>query len=259
MKNTLLLLFALLLPSYAVFAQKPPRQVLFGRVIADTLRVENLSVLNVTSNIGAITDDKGEFSLYARPTDTLFFSSITFRSVYMVLKEKDFLSSPLVIKLDVNVTVLDEVIITPNPLSGDLEKDSKGTKTRVISSGFDSGGLIRSDLPRPTTRINNALPQTESQLTGVNFVQIFNQLFKKRKKTDKQLYLKEQSFTDAVKKRYTHHFFTETLKIPHEKIGLFLNFCDNGYETSLLLDPAKEFELTDYLIIKSAEFLKLNE
>jgi hypothetical protein len=260
MKTKLLLLLLFLLP-IAVIAQDRPRQILNGRVVADSLKVEGLSVYNVSSHIGAVTDKQGSFTIYARPKDTLFFSSVSYRSVRLVLSEKDILERPLIIKLDVNYIMLDEVVITPTTLTGKLDKDSKNTKIRLITSGMDSYQAIQTDTPRPKSNVNTALPSsvTGSALTGVNLGQVFNLFFKKRKRKDAgEIYGTKETkpFSVAAKERFTYYFFTEMLKIPKDEIGLFLNFCDKGKESYALLDPKKEFELTDYLVAKSKEYLE---
>lgn len=259
MKTKVLFILLFLLPVVAM-AQKLPRQILHGKVIADSLKVENLSVLNVNSNIGAVTDKEGEFTIYARPTDTLFFSSITFRSRSLVLKEIDFLQNPLVIRLDVNVTMLDEVIISPNTFTGELANDSKNIKTNLVTSGIDSYDMIATDIPRSMVNQNGALSSnvTGSQLTGVNFNKIYDMIFRKKKKKDAgEVYgIGKKTFVESAKEKFTHHFFTQTLKIPHEEIGAFLTFCDGGNKTLWMLDPKNEFYFTDYLVTKSKEYLK---
>ncbi len=260
LKNILILLkvktklftILLFLFSLAVFSQNE-RKLLKGQVVADSIKVENISVKNITSNISAITDDNGNFTIYARVTDTLYFSSITFRPAMLVLTREHMDEAKLLIKLDINITVLDEVIITP--LTGDLAKDSRNTKTLQINTQFDSGETIKNSFAKETLPVNKALPQTESQLQGVNFVKIYDMIFKKKEKEDTGIqYLQGKTFTDIVKERYSHHFFTNTLNIPHDEIGLFLNFCDKGKETNLLLNSQKEFELTDYLVEKAEEY-----
>ena len=260
MKTKILFILLLLLPVVTI-AQKLPRQILHGKVIADSLKVENLSVLNINSNIGAVTDKSGEFTIYARPTDTLFFSSITFRSMSLVLKEVDFFQKPLIIRLDVNVTMLDEVVINPNTFTGQLASDSKNIKTSLVTSGIDSYKMIETDVPRVSTNQNAALTSnvTGSALTGVNFTSIYNMIFKKRKKKDAgEVYGINggKTFVENAKEKFTHHFFTQVLKIPHEEIGAFLVFCDGGKDTVWMLDPKNEFFLTDYLVTKSKEYLK---
>lgn len=228
------------------------RQLLRGQLIADSIKVERITVLNVTSNIKAISDNNGHFTIYAMPKDTLYFSSVTFRPAMLILKKEHFENEKLEIRLEVNVTVLDEVVIIP--LTGDLKRDSNKKKTLQITSGLDSGNIIKNTYPKEKAPVNKALYQ-ESQLQGVDFVQIYRMIFKKKEKEDTgEQYLKGGTFADAVKERYTHHFFTKTLKIPHDEIGLFLNYCDKGRETYLLLNPDKEFQLTDYLVAKAAEY-----
>lgn len=267
MKNLLLSLVILVMLPFVAHAQKlEPRKLLRARVSADSLAVDNLTVKNQTSNISAITDTEGKFTIYARATDTLYFSGVSFRSAYLIVSETHFLQDRLVIRLNVNVTVLDEVIITPNALTGDLVADSKKTKTKAIASTMTMVGedkVYNIERNKYDMNQNGALPTqiTGSPLIGVNFVRIFETFFKKKKSDKKQdkgeIYSlgNSKSFTDAVKDRFTYHFFTQMLKIPKDEIGLFLVFCDKGSETTPLLDPKKEFELTDYLVGKSKEYL----
>jgi len=254
------LLFLLLLLPVMAIAQKKPRTVLPGKVVADSLMVDNLTVLNLTSNIRAITDAEGEFTIYARPTDTLMFTGVGVRTGKLVLKDEHFSQRKLLIRLNVDVKMLEELIIKAE-LSDDLSKASKASKTKNLTSGFDSSKIIESADPKPVANINTALPTaaTGSQLTGVDFGKIYKLIFKKKKRKDAgEIYAAAsgKTFSQNVKERYTYYFFTETLKIPKDEIGLFLTFCDKRSETDWMLDPKKEFELTDYLIGKSREYLK---
>lgn len=260
------LIFSLLLflPLLGFSQKLNPRQILHGMVIADSLAIDNLTVKNNTSRISAVTDARGMFTIYARATDTLFFSGMSFRSAYLIIRENDFLQDPIIIKLHVNVTVLDEVVITPNVLSGDLAGDSKKIKTRAIAStmtGVGEQNKFRVERNKYDKNQNGALPtQVQgSQLTGVNFVRIYESFFKKKKKKDKgEIYSLDgaQSFPETVKARFTYNFFTQLLQIPKDEIGLFLTFSDTGADSLALLDPKKEFELTDYLVTKSKEYLE---
>lgn len=261
MKTKILLSLFMLLPLLAV-AQKEPRKILAGRVVADSLKVESLSVLNMTSKIGAVTDNNGDFAIYARAGDTLLFSGITVHEAQLVLKKEHFLEKKLLIKLNVEVTTLKEVVITPNVLTGGLEADSRKTKTKNITAGMGSGAIIEND---PTLRRkanpNTALPSNVvgSQLTGVDFAKVYKMIFKKKKRKDRgEIYGNDsgKTFSENVKERFTHHFFTNMLKIPNDQIGLFLAYCDKGEETAWMLNPKYEFELTDYLVGQSSEYLK---
>lgn len=254
------LLFLLFIMPLLVLAQKKPRTVLHGQAVSDSLMVDNLTVLNITSNIRAVTDSEGEFTIYARPTDTLMFTGIGVRTGKLVLKDEHFTGGKLLFRLNVDVQMLDELIIRAE-LSGDLSKDSRNAKTKNLSSGFDSSAIVDSGPPVPKANVNTALPSavTGSQLTGVDFAKIYKMIFKKKKRKDAgQIYAAAsgKTFSQNVKERYTYYFFTETLKIPKDEISLFLAYCDKQGETDWMLDPKKEFELTDYLVGQSREYLK---
>ena len=269
-RYTLLWLAGLLLISLTAVAQKTePRQILHGKVVADSLAVDNITVNNLSSRIPAVTDEKGLFTLYARATDTLIFSSVSFHTARLVLKESDFSQAQLAIKLNTNVIVLDEVVILPTRMIGDLNTVSKNTKTNAITSGVQGVDLMSTYTEmkfKPVEYkvdevVNGALPGSMHPLRGVDLARIYRLYLKKDKKTKKDLgevYSTEgqKTFADVAKERFTYNFFTEALKIPKDEIAAFLNFADSGDEAKTLLDPKKEFELTDYLVTKSKEYLK---
>ncbi|MFP9112419.1 hypothetical protein ACLI1A_00650 [Flavobacterium sp. RHBU_3] len=260
MKLRALLTLLLLLPLISLAQNKKPREILRGHIIADSLSVADITVQNSTSRISAVTDTNGYFTLYARSGDTLFVNSITFRSQFLVLKDSHMQENPLTLKMDVNVTTLDEVVITP--LTGDLGYDTKKTKVAALNPHVTPEQL-KYDYPISKRPVNGALPVTESALQGIDFKAIYKMIFKpKKKKQDKGVIdgtPNTKTFSEVVSGRFTHYFFTETLKIPHNEIGAFLTFCDQGKETRPLLDPRKEFELTDYLVGKANEYLKRNK
>ena len=120
MRNNILLFFILVITQIG-FSQGIERKVLRGKIVADSLEVENLTVYNITSNVGAITDVDGKFSINARATDTLFIQGLSYDSKRYVLTDKDFWLPVLEIKLHVKITELNEIIITPYTLTGDLK------------------------------------------------------------------------------------------------------------------------------------------
>jgi hypothetical protein len=108
-----------------LFAQGIERKVLRGIVVVDSFDVEAVTVRNISSNLNAKTDIDGKFSIRARATDTLFFESQSFISQRYILSQKDFWKEELEIRLHVKITELDELIITPYTLSGNLTEDTK--------------------------------------------------------------------------------------------------------------------------------------
>lgn len=256
--KTKILLLLLLLPLIG-FSQNNLRQLLRGHIIADSISVGDVVIKNLSSKINAVSDANGDFTMYAKAGDTLLFNSITYHSERLVLKQSHLLEDPLTLKMEINVTTLSELIITP--LTGDLGYDAKKKKIKALNPDLPAMDL-KPKYPKEKVNVNAALPSqvSGSQLTGVDFVAISKMIFKKKKKkTDRgEVYgvANTETFTDVTKKRFTYYFFTETLKIPNDEIGAFLVFSDKGAENRTLLDPRREFELTDYLISQAKLYLE---
>jgi hypothetical protein len=258
-----------------LFAQGIERKVLRGIIVVDSFDVENISVHNISSNVGAKTDIDGKFSIRARATDTLFFEGSSFVSQKYILTQKDFWKEELEIRLHVKITELDELVITPYTLSGNLVEDTK--KIQVYGDGFaaiDAKKVmhyeddVRSGAP-VNTAMPNVLAPTGINLLGLVVVGIVNLVGIKPnpKKNSERVFeerrikaLQSKSYSDHLYERFSHNFFVETLKIKNEDIPMFMGFSElNVYELSPLLKPENELKLIEYLIQKAAEFKKQNQ
>ena len=267
MRNNILLFFILVIAQIG-FSQGIERKVLRGKIVADSLEVENLTVYNITSNVGAITDVDGKFSINARATDTLFIQGLSYDSKRYILTDKDFWLPVLEIKLHVKITELNEIIITPYTLTGNLNEDTK--RIQVYGEGFSKIDMrIKhyEDDVRMGTPINTAMPNQFAP-TGISFLPLINGLssllgvkgdpkknservFEERRIRD----LQSKSFSEHMLERFSHNFFVETLKIKNEDIPMFMSFAElNVYELSPLLKAENELKLIEYLINKSEEF-----
>ena len=133
MKSLFLVILSLFL-GHQLFSQGIERKVLRGIIVVDSFDVENISVHNISSNVGAKTDIDGKFSIRARATDTLFFEGSSFVSQKYILTQKDFWKEELEIRLHVKITELDELVITPYTLSRNLTEDTK--RIQVYGDGF---------------------------------------------------------------------------------------------------------------------------
>lgn len=261
MKNNLigLVFFAFSSLSFGQFVQ---REVIRGQIVADSLSVESVTVFNISSNKGAVTDPLGYFSIYARPKDTLVFSSIVFKSKQLVLDETDFKVVIVKVKLEEFINELDEVIVTPRTLSGILEKDSKNLKVTDLKEDLDQNSIVKIQVEgdQYSALRNTAMPNDGIIMYGMNFIEIgkmIGKIFQKDKPEKKMVFTSNKNFQEAVKDKFTYHFFTETLGLKKDEIGLFLGFCDTDASVKNLLTVNKEIDLIDYLISKSKEFKKL--
>lgn len=275
MKSLFLVILSLFLGNQ-LFSQGIERKVLRGIIVVDSFDVENISVHNISSNVKAITDIDGKFSIRARATDTLFFEGSSFVSQKYILTQKDFWKEELEIRLHVKITELDELVITPYTLSGNLTEDTK--RIQVYGDGFatiDAKKIMHyEDDIRSGVPVNTAMPTILAPNgSNFNFLAIgagLVSLFIKpslSKSHSKSVYeerriksLQSKSYSDHLFERFSHNFFVETLQLKNEDIPIFMSFSELGvYELSPLLKPENELKLIEYLIQKAAEFNKQNK
>ncbi|KGO88790.1 carboxypeptidase-like regulatory domain-containing protein [Flavobacterium suncheonense] len=266
MRNKIQLLLLVMVPFFTL--AQVDRSLLKGKIVADSLEVANVSVTNKTAGIVTMTDVKGDFRLMAKEKDTLVFSGINFHSSHLIVSHTHLADEDLTIRLSVKINVLDEIIVRPYTLTGNLETDTKKLKVKTIDINVKAAvaGLSAPQVKYSAVKegMKSVLPTTESSLTGIDLKYLgsllYQAVFKPKPKSRKIEFITDKIFSDAVKEKFSESFFTETLKLKPEQIDLFLAYCDDGSAANrALLNPKKEFELIDYLLKKSEEYLKKNQ
>lgn len=261
MKNKLFLF--VLLFSLTLSAQNVSRVLLRGIVVSDSLEVENIIIKNTTANRITVTDKNGNFSLFVKEKDTLVFSAVSFNSSVLIVNKSHLEDALVTVRLSVKINELDEVIVRPYTLTGNLETDSKNLKVKMADLNLTNVDL--SDASPKYNKVDNSLaqitPGTGNSFNGVDFIALGKMagkaLSKGNSKQEKIEYISDKIFPEAVKEKFDPQFFTETLKLKPEEIDLFLAFCDDATpERRNLLKPKNEFQLIDFLLNKSEEFHK---
>ena len=259
--NNLLLL--LLIVSTAVFAQQPPRTLLKGQIIADTLGVENVNIQNLNTNRFSVSDQLGYFAIYARENDTLVFTSMTFDSKKLLLTKLHFSVHLMRVRLDFFVNALDEVVISPYALTGDLEQDHQNIIVATMPVIDIQAALdMQYEDDGQSSPDNTVMPgyvDTRYMMDFEAIAQKLTKLLRRKPRPPHIVYVSEKIFPEAVKEKFPGDFFRETLHLNNDQIGLFLAFCENDPVARTLLDPNKEFELIEFLIHKKKLYDQINK
>ena len=248
MKTKITILFLSLFAQYG-FAQITTNRVLKGQVRNDLAPVENVIVFDVNSKVGTVVNQYGYFTLYAKVQDTLVFSSLTFKSKKIILKEEDFINNVLIVNLEIFTNELSEVLILAkkelNPIQG-------GTQKYVDMKFFGD---------EKSTPKNQAFQPLIDMENGTDFVRIYKDIIKvlrkdNPKKTD---FYKETSFSELALSTVNYSFFSNTLTLSDDEIKLFLVFCENDPKSRTVMSPSDQFKLMDFLITKNREYKKITE
>ena len=217
------------------------RKPLHGMVVNDSVNVQSGYVLNVNSNSRTFIKAQGYFDILAKTNDTLLFSSMGLKSKKVVLADKDFAVSVLRVKMNTLVNPLKEVVVTKTTIKPNL-----GNIQNIIDREYFDDKQSSSDNPLMPTEIKYGM-----DIDRIGRM-IWKSFFKENANKEKEVY--QGDFTEIVPKRMHQFFFTNTLKLKEDEIGLFLIYCENDPKSKALLKPEAEFELIEFLVVKNEEF-----
>ena len=261
MKSKILVL--VLLISSGLMAQKLPREILNAQLVAESMAVEDILITNKTANLAVVSKKDGTFQILARVKDTLVFSGLNFPRQILVLNQADLKFTVLKIKLESQATNLDEVIINPNALSGDLNKDSQNIKVSSLNANIDNTTalttLYENDLQ--SSPDNKLMPGYLDTRYMMDFAQIGKKLVRafKRSEAQKNKNKEVSSFSVIVNNRFSKDFFRNNLNMDETQILSFLKFCESDPKSTTFIENGNDFELIDFLTQKKREFMELKK
>lgn len=253
------LLFLLFLTTSGLMAQKLPRQILKGQVVAEAISVEDILITNKTAKTATITKKDGSFQILVRVKDTLVFSGFNFPRQILVLNESDLKFNELKIKIESQASPLEEVVINRNALSGNLKKDSENIRVTRMSAGVDNlaamDRMYYGDLQSsPDITI---MPGYLDGTYMMDFSKIGRKLVRsfKRSEAQKNKNRDVSRFSVLVESRFSDDFFRNTLNMDPAETNAFLIFCENDPNSKKILSIANDFELIEFLKVKKQEYL----
>ena len=106
--------------------------------IETKINIENIHVINKTSQLFTITNAKGEFKIYVTLNDTLQFSSIQHKLKEVIVTQEIVSTKICLVVLDKLINELDEVLVG-RVLTGDLLSDINNVEGDPPINFFDVG------------------------------------------------------------------------------------------------------------------------
>jgi hypothetical protein len=255
MKKILLLLFICTLSSVAQDA----RVTIKGQVLVpDGDDNEGITVYNTSSNQGTITNDEGAFTLKVGENDRVIFSALQYNDVIVVIDTGIVQSKKMRLELIENLTVLDDVIVTPYDLSGNIRVDVGNTKTTRINP-FPEVSLNEIEnkyeiLPDAQTSVGNDALGGFNFQNGINFVNIFKAVFKKRDRYVVDKNAIQPNVDSEIRNMYDNAFFKKNLHLEMDEIAPFIFYAEERGLDATLLQKGKELDLIEFLLEQRKSF-----
>lgn len=259
MKRILIILLVL---SQIVFAQEE-RKTLFGIIYDENGVLENAHIVNFSTNQATFSNEDGEYRIFAKPTDSIRYTSIGYKTIFEKLTQKDFNVAKKITSLEKQDYELDEILLRSNELSGELTKDirkvKRDQKQEIANNATDFSEVnydnYKSDdhiSKHVKPKVVNVDPTKDFEGFGTNNsfpIKNSEQLWKLRK----ELAFKE-NLPAKLLNDFGEEFFFVQLNIPVDRYYHFLEYCnplgiEDLYKNHKYLEVLKIFrkEHSDYL------------
>ena len=227
----------ILLLTLAQFSFSQERELIQGKVIYRNINVPAANVINNTSQTSTITNDQGEFEIFAKEGDEIIFSSVQYIIRTVRVNDEILKNKRLIVQINQRVRELDEVVITPDDTDKFLDLKEEQFK------GFDY-------IADKSTKIENILTDNRQVVNGLNFVNIFkllSSLVDSKSEEEKLSILPSEALPLILEE----NFFTDILKLEFFEVNDFLLQLDLDPEIKQLIIKKNQFLLIDYLLNKS--------
>ncbi len=270
-KKVVFILFLFISP--ILIAQEIERVWVEGKVhVPKGEDAEGISIYNVSAQKGTVTNDEGSFSIEVAENDRLQIFALQYQSFTVVMDKGVVERKKLNIFVNPAITQLEEVIIRPYDLSGNVRADVAKIPTYYITKDWD---LSYKNLefgynftPDESSSITGNAAEEALNINqlqhGLNFVAILGGVANVLFPSGTRLNSVEQTKTNTnlsnnMQQRFSREFIHDNFDIPREQAYDFLFYAqENGLKTDLL-KPENEMQLMDFLNKSSVEYKKRAE
>ncbi len=217
---------------------------------------EGVVVYNRSTSKGTISNKNGAFKISAGINDRIEVVAMQYQHFIVLVDKGAFDSKKLHIFLRESVNQLEEVVVTPYDLLGNVSVDVK--KIGYSQSGIaevskqTSGRINDADYnfkPDNLTNVENKLSEDTRLINGLNFVNLFKLVYNRKGKVKKKQ--KEADIDVRVRDMYNDQFFKDYLALEINQINDFLFFAEDNGLNNTFFETGKELDLLQFLVFQS--------
>ncbi|WP_458628955.1 carboxypeptidase-like regulatory domain-containing protein [Winogradskyella sp. PC D3.3] len=266
MKKLLLLLFGI--ATLTGFSQEVERITVNGRIVVSSDDKEGVAVFNSSSNKGTYTDADGNFEIKVALNDVVEFGALQFKDFTVTITDKVLMSKRLTVILVEEVNKLDEVVLLPFDLTGNLAADLENVRTYNVSLDAVYFGLnniedfeFSADYKTKADNLafNEYNPHVGNMIDMVNvagfLIKQVVDLNKLKSKTKKEILLEKTPFKKALD-AYSVNYIHSNFEIPLDQVESFIDYVEKEGIDESLFEKNKEMQLLERISQLSKAFLK---
>jgi hypothetical protein len=240
--------------------EKLPRRL--GKII------EGISIYNISSQQGTITSPTGTFELSVAENDRIAISALQF-SAFKVIVDKGVIESrKMEIYLNPVVNQLEEVIVRPYDLLGNVTADVGRIETVNVVPAWDLSyeslefGYEFSEDQYSSIEGNKAEEAyfNGQQQAQLNFAGLAGLLFpKKKRSTFREINDERDLVAKGLRQRFSNGYILDVFNIPLENTNDFIYFVEENGLKLELLKAKNEILLLDFMNQISKDYKNWHE
>lgn len=260
----IILLFTVLLLSSHISAQEKNRVKVNGIInMPEENESRGISVFNVNTNSGTVTNEAGQFVISVGVNDSVMISAVQFQEFTVVINEGVMESARLNINVAEVVNELPEVIVSPYDLTGNVNVDIARLNVVETPDTLNSMNVqsmyfeadAEPDFQSPPRNIAIDMNYLGME-NGLNFANLFKQLLITSRR--EQVRRPENPAAADVRELYSDEFFRKNLDLELEDINEFIYFADENGLDERMLKEGNELDLIQFLVDQSKKFKRQN-
>ncbi len=255
----------LLFTTFKLLGQSATK-IIEGKIINDSLSVENIHIINKNSHKATISNPYGEFQIPVQRNDTILISSIQFEHKTIIITDVIIKSKKLPVYVFPKINLLEEVEIKTRHLLGNLTSDAGNVKDSISKMNPLATDFSMIDFKKPVIsdidETDRLKPPDISHLVspiqpGISASFALKKLQSKEAKKLNAI-KKKTAILDEIRNSINDVFFIKKLNIPKEEINSFIYYCKSKGIIQMYLTNQK-IEMIDILIEESKNYLNLSK
>jgi hypothetical protein len=238
-------------------------RILRGKVKSINNDISDILIINKNSKNSTISDSLGQFSIDIKLMDTILLKSIQYKTKDIIISKTIFNSGYIEINLVEDIINLNEVIVTPYNLTGDLNFDLENLD---INDGVNTAtlGLPHADVIKLSQSERLLLEANRGKYiylnlgVTINTHKIMNRISGRTKALEAMVNRDEiRKLESKILQKFSKKIISEGFNLSETEIDGFITFCMEQPDFLEINEKGSADEIWNYLIKKSSEFKSL--
>ncbi len=213
-----------------------------GLVQSDSVQLQDIHVLNLSTLQGTITNVYGEFRIKVSVKDTLIFSGIQFHTLGLIVDENLVRQRKIKIELKPKIEELSEIELQGHDLDGLFFIDTKRLRDSLPLVSDRAVDFSNQGYDDPTSS-NYVVPAASL----VNLVSMIGKKKRKERKEEANLIQSKRQAPANLRKELGDDVFVNQMAIPKVHIEPFIRYCQKKNILELYVE-GRLMEVIDILV-----------